>query len=103
MQWRLVPNAQNDFDEPYSGFLNFDENEVSKTITLTTRADQVLEGEERFLLSLVSADNNANINPLRAEATVVILPNPGAAGKVSIASVGEIVIGEPDENTKGVK
>lgn len=47
--------------------------------------DDLLEGEEEFTLSLVSADNNGDISPTQGDATVVILPDTGAGGIISIA------------------
>ena len=37
--------------------------QVEQTLTLQSRPDGVLEGRETFLVSLVAADNNADISP----------------------------------------
>lgn len=58
--------------------------ESYKTITLRTKPDNILEGEERYTVSLVSATNNAEISPTEGDATVIILPDPGAAGVIYI-------------------
>ena len=60
--------------------------EQYKKITLRTMPNDILEGEERYTLSLVSADNNGEISPSAGDATVIILADPGASGVISIAT-----------------
>ena len=43
-----------------------------------------MEGEESYTLSLVSADNNADISPTNGEAVVIILADPGAGGVIAV-------------------
>ena len=72
-----------------------------KTITLQTKPDNILEGEERFAITLVSADNNADISPTASEAIVIILPDAGASGSVSVLpESAKIYIGKKGWNVK---
>ncbi|KAK3601208.1 hypothetical protein CHS0354_004408 [Potamilus streckersoni] len=110
VQWRLNAEAIYDFYEPFSGFLLFSQQPVrgdlvkclgekTKSLTLTTKPNNILEGEEIFIVSLISADNNADVSPTQGDARVRILPDPGASGTVSILPESRIVyIGEPGES-----
>lgn len=53
-------------------------------LNLRTKPDEILEGEEQFIVSLITADNDANISPSEGDATIIVLPDPGASGTVSI-------------------
>jgi G-protein coupled receptor 98 len=76
--------------------------EVNQTITLRAKADKVLEGDEKFTISLVSADNNADINPKMSEARIFILADKGANGIMQIMSKDRaILIGEPSASYDG--
>ena len=44
----------------------------------------MLEGEERFVLSLLITDNLAVISPISGDINVIVLPNNGASGTISI-------------------
>ena len=71
-------------------------------MTLRTKPDDILEGEERFTLSLVAADNNADISPIEGDATIVILADKGASGVISIKPDSRFVlVGEPSEDYTG--
>jgi len=62
--------------------------------------DSILEGEEIFKVSLISADNSADISHTRGDATVVLLPDPGSAGTVKILpEYRTVYIGEPGESS----
>lgn len=41
----------------------FAQGETEKNLVLEAKADNILEGEESFIVSLVSSDNNADISP----------------------------------------
>ncbi|KAK7486836.1 hypothetical protein BaRGS_00021983 [Batillaria attramentaria] len=98
VQWRLSAEAQDDFVPPLEGTLSFNPGVLEQTLTLQSRADGVLEGRETFLVSLVSADNNADISPTEGDATVIVLPDPGASGTISIVPDSRnVLIGEPGE------
>ena len=61
-----------------------------------------MEGEERYTLSLVSADNNADISPTNPSVTIIILPDPGSSGKVGISAPSrKVYIGEPTASYDG--
>ena len=76
--------------------------EARKTLTLRTRPDNILEGEERFTLSLVAADNNADISPINSDATIIILADEGASGVISIRPESRfVVLAEPSEGYAG--
>ena len=67
---------------------------------LVTKPDNILEGEERFIVSLITADNNADISPTQGDATIIVLPDPGASGTVSILpEYRQVYIGEPGESS----
>lgn len=82
--------------------LRFLQGEARKTLTLRTKPDDILEGEEHFTLSLVAADNNADISPIEGDATIVILADRGASGVISIKPDSRfVVVGEPSEDYTG--
>ncbi|KAG2466796.1 GPR98 protein, partial [Polypterus senegalus] len=60
----LVEEAAKDDITPLNGTLFFNETDTKKTIPLYIVKDSILEGEERFIIQLVSATNNAEINPV---------------------------------------
>lgn len=62
----------------------FFQGEATKSFTVSTTVDDVLEGEEQFVVSLLNAANGAVVSPLNGEAVIIILPNTGASGIVSI-------------------
>ena len=61
--WRLSAEAAGDFLPPLEGQLEFVQGEVEQVLMLQTRPDTSLEGREEFTVSLVAADNNADISP----------------------------------------
>uniref|UniRef100_A0A8B9KGD3 Adhesion G protein-coupled receptor V1 n=1 Tax=Astyanax mexicanus TaxID=7994 RepID=A0A8B9KGD3_ASTMX len=70
--------------------------ESRQTLMIQALADAVLEGEERFTVQLLSAENEAVINPTRNMATVVIRADRGALGIVGVADTSRnVIIGEP--------
>lgn len=58
--------------------------EKVKTLSLRTKPDNILEGQEKFRVSLITADNNADISHTQGDAQIIVLPDPGASGTVSI-------------------
>uniref|UniRef100_A0A8C4S4U8 Adhesion G-protein coupled receptor V1 n=1 Tax=Erpetoichthys calabaricus TaxID=27687 RepID=A0A8C4S4U8_ERPCA len=87
----LVEEAAKDDITPLNGTLFFNE-----SIPLYIVKDSILEGEERFIIQLVSATNNAEINPVDGSATVIILGDPGSLGRVGISPLTQnVLIGEP--------
>lgn len=67
--------------------------EVSKPITVQTLPSdpEVLEGEERFQLQLIYADNNAIILPQQSYGTVVIMADLDVSGTVSVMPMSQQV------------
>lgn len=58
-----------------------------------------MEGEERFRVSLISADNSADISATQGDCTVIVEPDPGAQGTISIPpDYRTVYIGEPGES-----
>lgn len=73
--------------------------EKTKTITLRTKQDSTLEGEERFRASLISADNSADISSTQGDCTIIVEADPGARGTISILpEYRTVYIGEPGES-----
>ncbi|CAH1797156.1 unnamed protein product [Owenia fusiformis] len=102
IQWQLSPDAAYDFEEPLSGRITFGVGDYIKTITLQTSPDNILEGLEQFTISLLSADNNADISPTHAGATISILPNEGSSGLIAILDDSQqVIIGEPTDSYDG--
>ncbi|KAK1176563.1 adhesion G-protein coupled receptor V1-like [Acipenser oxyrinchus oxyrinchus] len=98
----LVEEAARDDLSPLNGTLQFNETESKKTIVLRAYRDAVLEGDERFIIQLLSATNDAAISPIDGTATVVILGDQGALGRVGIATLSQnVLIGEPMGNYNG--
>lgn len=76
--------------------------ESMKTLVLQTKPDSVLEGEEHFTLTLISADNGALISPTLGVATVAILADQAASGQISVAPESSVVvIGRPQGSYDG--
>ncbi|XP_055956200.1 adhesion G-protein coupled receptor V1 [Patella vulgata] len=102
VQWRLNVEAAGDFLEPHGGRIPFSDGEDKKVIILQSRPDTILEGREEFIVSLTSADNNGDISSTQGDATVVILPDVGASGTISILSdYRTVYIGEAGESSPG--
>nr|XP_033775700.1 adhesion G-protein coupled receptor V1 [Geotrypetes seraphini] len=92
--WVLEEAAKYDLS-PLNGTLLFNETESRKTINLQAIQDGVLEGEERYTIQLLSADNS-EISLTDGGATIIVLGDEGASGVVGIASSSrDILIGEP--------
>ncbi|XP_049326601.1 adhesion G-protein coupled receptor V1 isoform X2 [Astyanax mexicanus] len=93
--WILEQKARDDL-QPHNGTLVFNGTESRQTLMIQALADAVLEGEERFTVQLLSAENEAVINPTRNMATVVIRADRGALGIVGVADTSRnVIIGEP--------
>lgn len=74
--------------------------EKTKTITLRTKVDSILEGEEQFRVSLISADNSADISSTQGDSTIIVEADPGARGTISILpDYRTVYIGEPGESS----
>ncbi|XP_052793587.1 adhesion G-protein coupled receptor V1-like [Mya arenaria] len=100
VQWRLNAEAVYDFYEPHTGTLLFAQGEKTKSLSLRTRPDNILEGEEQFRVSLITADNNADISHTQGDARIRVLPDPGASGTISIMQEHrKVYIGEPGESS----
>ncbi|KAJ8304146.1 hypothetical protein KUTeg_017729 [Tegillarca granosa] len=100
VQWRLNAEAAYDFVEPLTDTVMFSQGENRRTITLRTKPDTILEGQERFIVSLITADNNADISHTKGDAIVIISPDPGASGTISILpQYRQLQIGEPGESS----
>ncbi|KAK9974393.1 hypothetical protein ABG768_022494 [Culter alburnus] len=99
--WLLQEEGRNDLS-PYNGTFTFNGTESKKTLVIQALADAVLEGEERFIIQLLSPKNEPVIDPVRGVATVVIQADVGALGTVGIAdSSRNILIGEPRDIYNG--
>ncbi|MCI4392676.1 hypothetical protein PGIGA_G00148550 [Pangasianodon gigas] len=93
--WLLEQQGRDDL-QPHNGTLVFNGSESIKSVVIQALADAVLEGEERFTVQLLSARNEAVIDPIRNLATVVIRADRGALGIIGIAdSSRNVLIGEP--------
>ncbi|KAH3717902.1 hypothetical protein DPMN_060698 [Dreissena polymorpha] len=119
VQWRLNAEAVYDFYEPLLGTMMFAQGEKTKSLSLRTKPDSILEGEERFRVSLVAVDNNADISHTQGDARIIVLPDPGASGTIEIVPesrlvyIGEsimivlasmlVYIGEPGESSPNYK
>ena len=69
---------------------------------LRTKFDNVLEGNEQFTLSLISADNNGDISPTNGDAVVIVLADRGANGLISIEPRSRsVAVGEPSASYDG--
>uniref|UniRef100_K7FWY2 Adhesion G protein-coupled receptor V1 n=1 Tax=Pelodiscus sinensis TaxID=13735 RepID=K7FWY2_PELSI len=100
MIWILEEAARYDLT-PLNGTLYFNETESRKTIVLQAIQDSLLEGNEMYIIQLVSTEN-AEISPINGQATIVILGDQGASGVVGIApSSNHILIGEPSGKYNG--
>lgn len=94
--WQLDSNAASDLDPPLSGSLRFDVGETSKNITIKAKNDGLLEGEERFTISLTSTDNNADLSVISRDATIVILPDEGSYGHIEVVEdYRQVIVAEP--------
>ncbi|KAJ7335780.1 hypothetical protein JRQ81_013721, partial [Phrynocephalus forsythii] len=92
--WILEEAAKYDLT-PLNGTLLFAELESQKTIVLHAIQDGLLEGDESYIVQLVSTDNT-EISPINGMATIMILGDQGASGIVGIApSSTYVLIGEP--------
>ncbi|XP_017551078.2 adhesion G-protein coupled receptor V1 isoform X2 [Pygocentrus nattereri] len=99
--WLLEQKGRDDL-QPFNGTLVFNGTESRKTLVIQALADANLEGEERFTVQLLSAENEAVIDPTRNIATVVIRADRGALGIVGIAdSSRNVLIGEPQGSYNG--
>ncbi|XP_077988560.1 adhesion G-protein coupled receptor V1-like [Glandiceps talaboti] len=101
VQWQVQVDAVNDIS-PLSGTLTFASGVTQQLLRLRTLPDEILEGEERFSLDIISVSNDADISPLYGHATIVILANSGSSGVVSVFPVSRnILIGEPSASYDG--
>ncbi|XP_059825311.1 adhesion G-protein coupled receptor V1 [Hypanus sabinus] len=93
--WQVDDAAVDDLT-PLSGTLTFSQTETTKTLVLRIYPDHLLEGDERYVIRLISASNNAEISPVNGSATVIILGDHASSGTIAIAeSTRHILIGEP--------
>ncbi|XP_053337317.1 adhesion G-protein coupled receptor V1 [Clarias gariepinus] len=93
--WLLEQQGRNDL-LPHNGTLVFNGSESRQSVVIQALADAELEGEERFTVQLLSARNEAVIDPTRNLATIVIRADRGALGIIGIAdSSRNVLIGEP--------
>ncbi|XP_075693474.1 adhesion G-protein coupled receptor V1 [Rhinoderma darwinii] len=98
--WIVEEAAESDLS-PLNGTLIFNESDTRKTFTIQAIQDGLLEGEETFIVQLVSAEYSV-ISPVDGAATVIISGDVGASGVVGIApSSLHILIGEPSRNYNG--
>ncbi|XP_078413685.1 adhesion G-protein coupled receptor V1 [Cetorhinus maximus] len=99
--WQVDDSAFDDL-APLSGTLSFNQTENKKTLVLRIYPDAVLEGEEQYMIQLVSATNDAEISPVYGSATIIILGDHAASGMIAIAeSTKHILIGEPVNSYNG--
>ncbi|XP_043565048.1 adhesion G-protein coupled receptor V1 isoform X2 [Chiloscyllium plagiosum] len=93
--WQVDDSAVDDLG-PLAGTLSFNQTETKKTLNLRIYPDTLLEGEERYVIRLVSATNGAEISPMFESATIIILGDSASSGMIAIAeSTKQILIGEP--------
>ncbi|XP_026994314.2 adhesion G-protein coupled receptor V1 isoform X1 [Tachysurus fulvidraco] len=93
--WLLELQGRDDL-QPHNGTLMFNGSESRKSLVIQALADVVLEGEEKFTVQLLSARNEAVIDPTRNLASILIRADRGALGIIGIAdSSRNVLIGEP--------
>ncbi|XP_033109462.1 adhesion G-protein coupled receptor V1-like [Anneissia japonica] len=93
--WELDASGFDDIT-PSSGTLTFPDGVTSQSFTLRAVADNVLEGEERFMVIITSVTDDAEISPVNGILTIIVQANPGSAGLVSIQPQSrQVLIGEP--------
>ncbi|NWT12625.1 GPR98 protein, partial [Vireo altiloquus] len=98
--WILEEAARYDLT-PLNGTLHFNETESQKMIILHVIQDGLLEGNETFIIQLVST-GDAEISPINGVATIIIIGDEEASGVVGIASSSKhVLIGEPSGNYNG--
>ncbi|XP_067885769.1 adhesion G-protein coupled receptor V1 [Heterodontus francisci] len=99
--WQVDHSAMDDLT-PLAGTLSFNQTETKKTLVLRIYPDAFLEGEEHYMIRLVSATNTAEISPVYGSATIIILADSAASGMIAIAeSTKHILIGEPVSSYNG--
>ena len=97
VHWQLEINAILDFDLPHSGTLVFQPGQTGSNFTLTVKLDSVLEGEERFSVSITSADNNADISVSHGTAEIIVQANEGSSGHIEVLEdYRTVIVAEPD-------
>lgn len=102
LHWSLESKALADFDPPHSGSLTFQSGEGLKNFTLTAKVDDLLEGEERFIVSLTSADNNADISVRNRDTLIIIEANEGSNGHIEVAEeYRTLYVAEPTPQYNG--
>lgn len=102
VHWQLPVDALSDFEPPNSGSLTFEPGQTTNNFTLTAVLDTVLEGQERFVLSLTAADNNADLSVTNRNAEIIIQPNEGSSGHIEIAEgYRTLIVAEPDSGYDG--
>ncbi|NWY04075.1 GPR98 protein, partial [Nothoprocta ornata] len=98
--WIIEEAARYDLT-PLNGTLHFNETDSQKLIVLHAIQDDILEGNETYIIQLVST-GDAEISPVNGLATIVIVGDEGASGIVGIApSSTHVLIGEPSGNYDG--
>ncbi|XP_051876623.1 adhesion G-protein coupled receptor V1 [Pristis pectinata] len=99
--WQVDESAVDDLT-PLSGALMFNQTETTKTLVLHIYPDALLEGEEQYMIRLISASNNAEISPVHGSATIIILGDHASSGTIAIAeSTKHVLIGEPTSEYNG--
>lgn len=94
--WSLQFEARSDFEPPYDGYLTYRDGQLVANFSLTVLKDQLLEGEERFAVTLTSVDNNADLSLDGHLSELVIQADPGSSGHIEIAAgYHHLLVGEP--------
>ncbi|XP_014844179.1 PREDICTED: G-protein coupled receptor 98 isoform X1 [Poecilia mexicana] len=101
LAWQVEDQAMDDLS-PVNGTLVFTETEPVKSFVIRALADNLLEGDEHFIVRLLPADSGAIIDPLHGVVTVTIRADKAALGIIGIAeSSRNVIIGEPHGNYNG--
>ncbi|XP_022110249.1 G-protein coupled receptor 98-like isoform X2 [Acanthaster planci] len=101
VEWALDPLGRQDLN-PTQGSLTFQEGATRRTLTLRAVEDSELEGEERYTVTILSVTDDAEISPVHGTTTIVIQPDPGSAGVISIMPQSRyVLIGEPTASHDG--
>uniref|UniRef100_A0A3B5LIK0 Adhesion G-protein coupled receptor V1 n=1 Tax=Xiphophorus couchianus TaxID=32473 RepID=A0A3B5LIK0_9TELE len=99
--WQVEDQAIDDLS-PVNGTLVFTETEPVKSFVIRALADNLLEGDEHFIVRLLPADSGAIIDPLHGVVTVTITADKAALGIIGIAeSSRNVIIGEPHGKYNG--
>ncbi|XP_071965307.1 adhesion G-protein coupled receptor V1-like isoform X2 [Antedon mediterranea] len=102
LAWELDASGVDDIT-PSSGTLNFPNGVTSQSFTVRAVPDNILEGEERFMVAITSVTDDAEISPVNGVMTIIIQANAGSAGLISVQPQSrQVLTGEPENGYDGL-